>query len=90
MSTKSKLGTLYFNGQKMMDELTDVVVVEDTASEKEMPSLKTLQSDEISFTVDNAYISQRFLLSLIMGRHISNNWLKMHGGIMERKVCRRK
>lgn len=25
------------------------------------------------------------LLSLLMGRKITNNWLKMHGGVMRRK-----
>lgn len=25
------------------------------------------------------------LLSLLMGRRITNNWLKMHGGVMRRK-----
>ena len=29
-------------------------------------------------------------LSLLYGRKITNNWLKMHGGIMTRKSSRRK
>lgn len=30
-------------------------------------------------------IDNLVLLSLLMGRKITNNWLKMHGGVMRRK-----
>lgn len=30
-------------------------------------------------------IDNLVLLSLLMGRRITNNWLKMHGGVMRRK-----
>lgn len=34
----------------------------------------------LTLNVDNLV-----LLSLLMGRRITNNWLKMHGGVMRRK-----
>lgn len=33
-----------------------------------------------------ARVTPRLLLTLATGMSISNNWMKMHGGIMERKV----
>lgn len=39
----------------------------------------------LTLNVDNLV-----LLSLLMGRKINNNWLKMHGGVMRRKRGLRK
>ncbi len=41
-----------------------------------------------SMQVDISYINRNLLLSLVHGRKVTNNWLKMHGGIMSRKKGR--
>lgn len=38
-----------------------------------------------TFTFDS-HVSQRDLLSIILGKKVTNNYLKMRGGIMSRKV----
>lgn len=42
------------------------------------------------FSMENVEISYRTRLSLLYGFKVTNNWLKMHGGIMERKGGNRK
>lgn len=45
-------------------------------------NFKPLNSGEVSFDVQ---INRNQLLSLLTGKDITNNWLKMHGGIMTRR-----
>ena len=35
-------------------------------------------------------LREKEVLSLIIGKKVTNNWLKMHGGIMTRKLKKRK
>lgn len=35
-------------------------------------------------------VKRNDMLSLIYGQKITNNWLKMHGGVMSRKIRKRK
>lgn len=89
MQNKLGQGTLYFNGQKTMG-VTDDVAIKDAIFVNEEPLLEIPKLDEISFTMNNVYVSTRTLLSLILGRPVSNNWLKMHGRIMDRKVSKKR
>lgn len=52
------------------------------ATPNEMCSILRDDTYEVTLTLD---IDALGLLSLLMGRKITNNWLKMHGGIMRRK-----
>lgn len=76
-------GTLYVDGKKLCDirEL-------DFAEPLQSSEIKTVQIPKET-TVEfetYLYLSPWLLLSLMTGMQITNNWMKMHGGIMERKV----
>ena len=47
-------------------------------------------NETFTITFDKHYINLNLLLSVLNGRKITNNWLKMHGGIMTRKGKGRK
>lgn len=51
-------------------------------------SISVPKSFEI--TIDNCKLNRNTWLSLIYGVRISNNWLKLHGGVMSRKIYRKK
>ena len=65
-----------------------------TDVESEYPKLITGtfedKATEIKFTVITDQRNRNLFLSLIYGRFISNNWLKMHGGVMTRKWKKKK
>lgn len=79
-------GTLYVDGRKLGDiEELDFPVKPAQLSKTE----KIGQSVEIpkEITMEfQARVTPRLLLTLATGMPITNNWMKMHGGIMERKV----
>lgn len=53
----------------------------DIATPNEMRSiLQGTAEGTLTLNVDNLV-----LLSLLMGRKVTNNWIKMHGGVMRRK-----
>ena len=54
----------------------------------EMCSILRDDAHEVSLTLA-LNIDNLTLLSLLMGRRITNNWLKMHGGVMRRKRGKR-
>lgn len=82
-------GILYFNDKPMaVREILELHITED---EKEPTPCFRLDSNECSFGMTLPYTNaKRMYLSLIYGRPITNNWLKMHGGVMIRKIARRK
>ena len=82
-------GILYFNDKPMaVREILELHIAED---EKEPVAYFHPDSNECSFDMTLPYRNTRKMcLSLIYGRPITNNWLKMHGGVMSRKVARRK
>ena len=85
-------GMLYFNGKPMVvGEIPELDIMPNTEDEKEpMPYFRPV-SNEHTFTMQLPYTNaKRMCLSLIYGRPITNNWLKMHGGVMIRKIARRK
>lgn len=42
-----------------------------------------------TFTIVTSKLNRNTFLSLALGRVVSNNWLKMHGGVMTRKSRRK-
>lgn len=85
-------GMLYFNGKQMgVGEIPELDIMPNTEDEKEPTLCFRPDSNECTFTMELPYRNaKRMYLSLIYGRPITNNWLKMHGGVMIRKVARRK
>lgn len=82
-------GILCFNDKPMaVREIMELYITED---EKEPVPCFRPDSNERSFGMTLPYTNaKRMYLSLIYGRPITNNWLKMHGWVMTRKVARRK
>lgn len=85
-------GVIYFYGKPMMvGAIPELHITPNTEDEKEPVPYFHPDSNECTFTMQLHYKNaKRTCLSLIYGRLISNNWLKMHGGTMIRKVSRRK
>ena len=83
-------GTLYFGD------------VNDPECKLPVAECKAIEADEeitepVAYYMDNegSFLAEIKLdrstrLSLLYGKKITNNWLKMHGGIMTRKYSRRK
>lgn len=82
-------GILYFNDKPMaVREILELHITED---EKEPIAYFHPDSNEYTFTIQLPYTNaKRMCFSLIYGKPITNNWLKMHGGVMIRKIARRK
>ena len=82
MSIDLTAGTLYIQnetgGEKIPVPATPVSFVDETVDTS--PSIVRLTEPvEIEF---KTMIDQRTMLALLLGRNITNNWLKMHGGVM--------
>lgn len=66
-------GALYFDGRKIADQC----VIEEERAEI---------SNGVKVTFCDVIVNRNVVLSLLYGRPVTNNWLKMHGGIMWRKI----
>lgn len=75
---EGNMGTLYIGGEPVgeLKELKMDVSLDDS---KPMRVSATYSG---SFTMKNIKINRLAMLSLIFGMRITNNWLKMHGGVM--------
>lgn len=56
---------------------------------REVRSIMGIQ-ENFEITLENVKITYRTRLSLLYGFKVTNNWLKLHGGIMERNGGKRK
>ena len=89
MGVKTGPGRLYFvdseTGEK--SELAEVQDVEVTSYlEDGLETLtKAFVKMETTAATFTAAINRMTLLSLFIGRRVTNNWLKMHGGVMTRR-----
>ena len=84
-------GTLYLNDEPIMN-IDKCEIVEQELEEFTVTEPKILNIDwtkECTITVENAQFNRSILLSLLLGRKVTNNWLKMHGGVMSRKHIRK-
>ncbi len=80
-----KLGTLVMVNQETGSEHEIAVVslnVVPTEDVKNTVGIKTGLQAEISVKMK---VNRLTLLSLALGRKVTNNWLKMHGGVMVRR-----
>ena len=81
-------GTLYLNNEPIMT-LDKCEIVEQELQDFSVEEPKEINVNfekEITFTVKNSQFNRNTLLSLVHGRKVTNNWLKMHGGVMTRKT----
>lgn len=86
-------GALYF-GDCLIDDVSGVIYIEAT---EEYTQGQRLEPQRInrklsgSVGVKNViWVNRLSLLSMLYGMTITNNWLKMHGGIKVRQVSGRK
>lgn len=74
---------LYIDGSRIgtLPELPELILPETEVDSNEQ-QISRPEPVEITF---KARISPQNLLSIFTGRHLSNNWFKLHGGVMRRK-----
>lgn len=85
-------GYIYFDDKPFaVEQIPEMHIESNKEDEKGPVSYIHPDSHECLFNVQLPYKKARKMcLSLIYGIPITNNWLKMHGGIMLRKVSRNK
>lgn len=80
-------GQLYFEDRPVgrFEEMN--ITMEDESVEDLPEHLLTSWSDKMTFGIrlDNLTV-----LSLLSGRQVTNNWLKMHGGVLIRKGLKKR
>lgn len=82
-----KSATLYLNNEPIMELDNEFVCVE-TIDTTNMPKrLSSAGTMEYSFEIS---IDRNSMLSLFLGRPVTNNWLKNHGGVITKKKGKRK
>ena len=79
-------GTLYI-GSEPLGIIGELDVTESIYDKPEAPVIK--MSEEVTIK-GGCSINQRTLLSILYGSRLSNNWLKMLGGVMIRKRAYKK
>ena len=91
MEIKGMRGALYTqDGSKLADaEGISVMTVDEPYEQRMMETAANIGRTH-SITCQLAPYDMRMIYSLMYGMKITNNFLKMHGGIMVRNVARRK
>lgn len=87
--TEISKGILYLNDKPIM-EFDKFDICEPPITDEVPETMKFFQPQEITIEIETARIDKKDLLSLLLGRKVTNNWLKMHGGVMTRKKGRKK
>lgn len=80
-------GVLYF-GDKPIGKVQQVSLdtLDDSFADEVVIKGSCVKTLEGSLDI---YLNQKALLSLMIGRPVTNNWLKLHGGIMTRKGAKK-
>ena len=78
-------GTLYIQEESGGEMIPIPVTSLSFTSETTDPMPSTVRLIEPVEFECKATVDQHAILSLLLGRKITNNWLKMHGGVMSRK-----
>lgn len=76
---------LNFNGQPL-GSIPELALETETETLDE-PAIRMPESYEATITFN---MNRATMLSLIYGRSITNNWLKMHGGVMQRNTRKKR
>lgn len=79
-------GELYIGGMRF-GSFEEMDVVEEDSCDGDNDRVMGRLSDGATFegSIDICKANRNALLSLFHGREVTNNWLKMHGGVMSRK-----
>lgn len=77
------MAELYINGKKigMVSNISSISIDSDSGL-NDIPNINISKEQTASFEV---ICGRNDMLSLVYGKKVSNNWLKMHGGVMSRK-----
>ena len=73
-------GTLYFDGVEI-PVIPGSMIVEEVELVNPIEPIIPQIPEEITLTATMDYHTW---LSLLLGKRVTNNWLKMHGGVMKR------
>ena len=77
------MAELYINGKKIeiVSNISSMSIDSDSDL-NDIPNINISKEQTASFKIA---CGRNDMLSLVYGRKVSNNWLKMHGGVMSRK-----
>lgn len=82
------IGELYFDGKKIADNCEVTSETVDLTEDFKNRGIDFPKG--LTVTLSNFRLKRNDMLSLIYGMKITNNYLKLHGGIMMRQVAGRK
>lgn len=82
------IGALYIDGKKVADKCEGVVEIVELDTDFRDRALNF--PEKLTVTFSDFRLKRNDMLSLMYGMKITNNYLKLHGGIMTREVAGRK
>lgn len=92
MAVKERhIGALYIDGKKVADKCEEIVeTVELDMVDRDFRDRALNFPEKLTVTISDFRFKRNDMLSLMYGKKITNNYLKLHGGIMAREVAGRK
>lgn len=92
MAVKERhIGALYIDGKKVADKCEEIVeTVELDMVEMDFRDRALNFPEKLTVIISDFRLKRNDMLSLMYGKKITNNYLKLHGGIMAREVAGRK
>ena len=89
MAVKERyIGALYIDGKKVADKCEEIV--ETVELDMDFRDRALNFPEKLTVTLSDFRLKRNAMLSLMYGKKITNNYLKLHGGIMTREVAGRK
>lgn len=89
MAVKERhIGALYIDGKKVADKCEEIVELDMVDMDFRDKALNF--PEKLTVTISDFRLKRNDMLSLMYGMKITNNYLKLHGGIMVREVAGRK
>lgn len=85
---KRHIGALYIDGKKVADKCEEIV--ETVEFDMDFRDRALNFPEKLTVTLSDFRLKRNAMLSLMYGKKITNNYLKLHGGIMTREVAGRK
>lgn len=82
------IGALYIDGKKVADKCEEIV--ETVELDTDFRDRAFNFPEKLTVTFSDFRLKRNDMLSLMYGMKITNNYLKLHGGIMTREVAGRK
>lgn len=89
MAVKERyIGALYIDGKKVVDKCEEIV--ETVELDMDFRDRALNFPEKLTVTFSDFRLKRNDMPSLMYGMKITNNYLKLHGGIMERDIAGRK